>query len=155
MSLLLAPAVELDVVTLLADLRPEDREEWEVGCGLKNIQPMLIDLVRRGAEQTFAVVDEVGMCIAMWGHNAQAPTVWMLAANAAVRRVHDMHRLFKVGITKMHEDHSTLVANAYYKNAVHIKWMQRMGFEYAGDAFVHNGGIFLKFTREKQQKDNT
>lgn len=160
MSLKLVQAEHDDVRELVEDLRSADREEWEVGTGSKPIPALLHRLIDMDGLRVKAVRDEDDFCIAMWGHSVRLGlgNAWMLCTNGAVKRVHSMHRLFKNGIQEMHEDLPQLVAWAYYRNSVHIEWMMRMGFKYAGDATVLNPnlpkthGIFLKFTREAKDK---
>lgn len=148
MALILrSPPTTEDILTLSRDVRELDREEWVAASGGKSIIRSLVTSLRYG--DNWAVIDEeTGLCLAIWG--VCAGNAWMIATNEAASRVHEMHRLFKRGIGRMHELYDELEAWAYDKNTLHHEWMLRMGFKDTGRtaSFGLPGSTFKLFKRK-------
>ncbi|MCW2317138.1 hypothetical protein M2322_002692 [Rhodoblastus acidophilus] len=134
----------IDASSLALDVRELDREEWVAASGV----PLLVSLnraIKHG--DNWAVLDEEGRCLAIWGVNHDG-NAWMIATNAAQRRLHEMHTFFKDGIARMHELHPEIDAWAYSKNHLHHKWMLRFGFKQTDqEVTTYPGCRFIRFTR--------
>lgn len=143
-----------DAWSLEADIRQCDREEWVMASG-RPVGSCLVEAL--SLPNTRVVLNEDGKCLAMWGHvsdpkKSGVASAWMVATNEALRRVHEMHRFFKDGITEMHKDHHTLIASAAHHNVVHHRWMLRMGFKQTDlDTRNELGFRFILFTRRQRE----
>lgn len=152
MALFLTEADLTDGMTLWADLRKADLEEWVMGSG-KPAHEALLEAAT--LPDTWAVRDEHGACVAMWGvtparGRPEVGIAWMAVANAGLERVHEMHRFFRLGIARMHAQFPHLEACSSHHNDEHHRWMLRMGFEFEETIVLGPlGWPFFLFTRDE------
>jgi len=142
-----------DIGSLLHDIRPADLTEWQKGTGHQSIREDLSAAIIH--PNSTIVTDEAGQCIAAWGVSEKYPgstigSAWMVATNQALRRVHEMHRFFKIGIREMHERFPIIHATAWAENTVHHKWMEHFGFVRQPGIITIHHAPFILFTRRKQ-----
>lgn len=122
--------------TFMPDIRPLDNEEWVAGTGMRT-KEAIGNAIQYGA--AWAVVDNAGVCWALWGVAPKFPhgecdtgVAWMVASRKAARNLHSMHRLFRKGISDMHARYHHLEAWAYGRNTLHHVWMERFGWTRTG-----------------------
>jgi hypothetical protein len=158
MALRLGLATKENAISLVSDIRRQDSEEWVAGSGGKPTISSLLRYVELDAGDVYAVVDEAEKCLAIWGvrawpHWPAVGIAWMVCANGAVHRLHDMHRFFKFGIGQMHLQFPILHAWPLSTNTLHHEWMLRFGFKDSGESAKGAfNTTFLKFTRTETPK---
>lgn len=124
------------VDTICADMREADITEWNAGINLVrwpgDICSLLHFTLEHFPQATWCAVDETDHCICMWGVTptgaAGIGQAWLLATNAAERRVHDLHRHFRRGLAEMLAVYPRLHAWAHVGNELHHRWMKHFGF---------------------------
>jgi hypothetical protein len=127
-------AEERDAEAILADIRAKDRSEWVCGTGLPTVA--LLRWALRTGEMVRVAVDPEGRPLAVWGLDTPTPYseaakcrgVWLAATNRAERYILSFHRFLGPELDKLHAVGGTLHALADNRNAIHLKWLRRIGF---------------------------
>lgn len=130
------------------DVRQVDIDEWVLGSGLK-FDHVLRDRLDLETQYIRALLDEGGVCICLWGVTdlPDYGGVWLIATTAAEKVGRAIHRFWPEEVGRMHMRHALLVAMAYGKNDLHLRWLRQLGFEFHHE--VHPNGVpFIVFTRK-------
>jgi hypothetical protein len=103
------------------------------------------------SDQLYTFVDSLGNPALIFGTvplHALGGAVWALGTDGVVRdRVYFLRNSLK-WIQELHRNHAVLMNWVDCRNAVHIAWLQRMGFAFGDTARIGvNGEPFVFFKR--------
>lgn len=154
-------AVPEDIEDILADLRPEDREEWEAAMELwptpkySGIKEALAYSIAT-ANVAKVLSDRNGDPMLMFGVNHQG-WAWLVATRRAQEQGRACQRVFAEAVETLHEhsplEGKALACVAYYKNTLHHIWLMRLGFRMVdprlAEGVIGKAPGFITYIRER------
>jgi hypothetical protein len=132
-----------------SQVRQVDIDEWVLGTGVP-YRDLLTKRLDVETQYVRALLDDGGVCIALWGveDNHGIGNVWLIANTEAEKVGTRIHRFWPEEVGYMHMQFDTLKALAFRDNALHIKWLNQIGFTPEADYLVGSGKVpFTLFTR--------
>ncbi len=147
-------------------IREEDIAEWEL-ASTRPVRPVLLATIRVPGQRARALLNEDGLCIAMWGvtptlcvqSGVNIGGVWLIASKEAGRRAREIHREWRKEVAYLHTVSyaAHLVAVVRERNEMHVKWLDALGFErnepYTG--YPHAVGEFTVWRRHAEDFEHT
>lgn len=149
-EVLVVPATRAHAASLLEDVREVDLQEWFLASLKPGSLTVPLAATTPGAE---AAVLSTGEVLCIWGVSETGDqgvgSAWLIATNRALRHVIGLHRHLEGALERMHARYPTLVAWAFGRNAVHLKWLRRLGFQQTGRLGTYElpGFPFIEFKR--------
>lgn len=146
---MLRPSYVGDAITVLSDLREDDRLEWLASCA-GGAEENLADSIARSTEcYTVSDADDLQAHI-IWGVVADPePTVWLLGTNQGQRDCGWILHECRSFVAEFFQRWPHTVCYSAPDNTVHHRWLQWMGFRFMRarqwGPFHHT---FLEFRRE-------
>lgn len=129
----LRPATQADVLAVLADVRPEDRREWEDATG-RHLEPQLREAVET-ADVAFTVLRE-NTPLLIFGVDFVSNFLgqaWLVATEGAKLHSTSLHSVLEEALFLIDSAFPATVAYADPRNAVHIVWLERMGWQHVAN----------------------
>lgn len=126
-------------------IRPEDIAEWIAASG-QHPEALLPAAFTDGGPHIRALLHGDGRCLAVWGLNGAAGTVWLIASEEVVHHAWKVnYRVGRKELALMAAQSHTLDAFSHADNLVHHRWLEWLGFRvvmkgFAGpkdDLFLH------------------
>lgn len=118
-------ATEAHFAQVAHDIRPADRAEWSAGTG-KLFGDAVKDTFAYGGYMRVAIGDD-GVPLCFWG--CDDGRVWLFATQTAEKYALSLHRVLAPNLKDLLDRWPRLEAYADYRNTVHHKWLQWLGFE--------------------------
>lgn len=145
-----------DITNLINDVRPEDREEWHLaasrcGMGDRTLLDLIATSIQNSAITRVLVHNEGERVLCIWGASKQpggAGLAWLIATTEGQRRARAAQRHFRKGIEELHHEFPILIAFPWLDNALHIRWMEKLGFKFNGHCTTLRGfGEYVRRVR--------
>lgn len=137
----LRPATRDDALAVLADVRPEDRREWEDATG-RPLEPQLREAVET-AELAFTVLRD-DQPLLIWGVDFVSNFLgqaWLVATVGAKLHSTSLHSVLAEALFLIDAAFPATVAYADPRNAAHIIWLERLGWERFADTRTGPHGL--------------
>ncbi len=136
-----------------SDVRQVDKDEWALGTGMSYSDTLTLRLDLE-VQYVRALLDDGGLCIALWGvmpDERGNGMVWLIANTSAERIGRRIHRFWPEEVGRMHMRHSYLYALAYAKNDLHLRWLGQIGFAAEEPVYVGPGMVpFIPHSRTQE-----
>lgn len=133
--------------------RPEDERECLSGSGM-SAREAIKKAIESGHAEVFMAVDEQGIPVVYWGaattpDDESTAWVWLLATPELLRHGRQFLRESKRWIAALHTQFPVINNFVDSRNAVHIEWIKRMGFNVEYDYTTQgvDGTPFVYFWR--------
>lgn len=135
-------------------IRQDDLDEWFAASGGRPVGDVLSEILSTPhlIDTCRALLNEAGECICLWGVTpgpvGPEGIVWLIATEEAEKHGKHIHRYWPREVAMMHMRHSVLLAIAYGHNALHLSWLEAIGFTAVGAQEVGPSRLpFITFMR--------
>jgi len=151
------PAIASDIPGLAATLRSQDCAEVRA---LGHDPESALRLSFEGSSQVYSIVDGANTVVAMFGVGLSpymseqigepVGAIWMLGAPGLHKIRFQFLRECQSWMETMHRDYRVLWNWADARNALHLRWLEWLGFKIIGTApYGNKGELFHQFIRVK------
>lgn len=141
------------MLSLLAGgLRQEDINEWVAGTG-QDAHRGIIQCFRNSALSRVILFGEVPLCTwgILLGATPDVRHVWFAAAAIAPRHAIAIHRHFRAAVFEMQPPGASLVADTYWRNNKHHRWLEAHGFHLGATLLSPIGIPYHRYVRPPPQ----
>jgi hypothetical protein len=132
MKLTVERATEWHAHDLAPWLRPSDRQEIRAYSGRKPLEALLLSLDASDDDMCWAVLDNNGYTIAMFGANRLNDHwggIWLLGSHEIATNKRDAWVLMKTYLDIMHERYAVLTNFIDARNEITLRWLPKLGFK--------------------------